>query len=762
MSFSPDGKTFAAIVDGGLFDTSKRGIQLWDLATNTELGALELERGWAVSIEFSPDGKTLAMGGDEVRIWDVVNKGTPRRVGRHQSNVTAVKFSEDGETLITAGGDRTLKVWSTTSYQELASIRGHTHSINALAFSSDGKTLVTGSTDRTAKIWDVNQFLRQFNASGDSLSISPDGKTLAVWDAFYGRIVVGSTDRAKLLDIATGKELATLSQDSIDSALFSPDNQHLITISSGEIKVWSVISGKERNTISGHKAAFSPEGDLLATVNKDRGIELWETDTWKRKEILNDSRNDGGSDSDSDSDSQAASIAFSPDNKTLAIGISDGTVELWNVRRKQKSNAFKVSKSSDRFESSVEVLSFSPNGKTLSATSSDGTIKLWDVAKGQEKAALKGTEYSKAIAFSPDSKIFSFAADGNTDGDRVKLWNVAKSKEILVLEGHTDKVLSLGFSYDGKTLATGSNDKSIKLWNIATGQELLTLEANLGIVRSVKFTPDGKTLISGHWTDKARRIKFWHAATDEEIWANSLEYLDQDLFEKGKELAQLGNVQEASAQFQEILASNSDLNSDPSIDPSSVAIWIAVQSFSEDARALAQQGNLEESVAKFQAILRLDPNLEIDPEIAATRSSIMRTYRPLILEAEEYVSQGFDYYVKGDYEKAISSWQAAIKINREDAIAYSNIGFAYYELNKLDQAITQWKNAIELDPKMDEGWAGLGIALYDKGQTEEAVSAYRKAVKIDARFTSIDWLRDERSWSEKSLLSVAQILEEQL
>lgn len=140
----------------------------------------------------------------------------------------------------------------------------------------------------------------------------------------------------------------------------------------------------------------------------------------------------------------------------------------------------------------------------------------------------------------------------------------------------------------------------------------------------------------------------------------------------------------------------------------------------------------------------------------------MRTYRPLILEAEKYVSQGFDYYVKGDYEKAISSWQAAIKINREDAIAYSNIGFAYYELNKLDEAITQWKNAIELDPKMDEGWAGLGIALYDKGQTEEAVSAYRKAVKIDARFTSIDWLRDERSWSEKSLLSVAQILEEQL
>src|SRR5271156_1780720 len=65
------------------------------------------------------------------------------------------------------------------------------------------------------------------------------------------------------------------------------------------------------------------------------------------------------------------------------------------------------------------------------------------------------------------------------------------------LKGHTDLVISVAYSPDSKTLASGSQDKTIKLWDVATGKELATLKGNMESVKSVAYSPDGKTLASG-------------------------------------------------------------------------------------------------------------------------------------------------------------------------------------------------------------------------------------------------------------------------
>lgn len=781
MAFSPDGKTFAT-------SYNNETVKLWDLTSGKELGTLQLETGWAGSLAFSPDGKKLAMGGEEVRIWDVVNKGTPQRVGQHQGNIVSVTFSLDGKTLATASRDRTVKLWDTATYREVATLKGHTESISYIAFSPDSKTLVTGSADKTAKLWNIEQFIKQADSVGDSFAFSSDGKTLVTWDAgaSFGRVVVGSEEEAKLLDAATLQEFAALNPASIESALFSLNSQFLVTWDTGEVKLWDVNTGQELtnrlqwsweddfNQI--HSVAIAPDGKILA-VGGYQAVKLWHTDKWGSLPTL---KSDEG---------YIQSMRFSPDSKLLVTGNVEGIIEVWNTTTWQKQTSFKSHKDS------VERLEFSPDGKTLITASNDGTIKLWNTAIWQEQATLKSTEYSPVWAFSLDSKSLALATKDNS----VQLWDLAKFQRISTFEGHTDSVLALAFSPDSQRLVTGSADETVKLWNVVRGIELLTLGANLGEVRAVGFALDGRTLIVSHWQDDKRQVKFWQAATDEEIWVHSLRTANPILFEEGRNLANKGNLEEAVAQFQKILRSNSKLD----VDPEVVARYLAVQELVKEARTLAKEWKFEGAVAKFQKALALNHKLNINPQVDAKRSIIL-AHRTLVVEGEKHISNGFEYrqqsdhknalaeftkginlvvplikkgypppaalleaylergvmyYVQGDYKNAVADWQAAIQVKPNDSRAYSNLGFAYYELEQLDEAIVQWKTAVELEPKFDESWAGLGIALYNKGQREAAIAAYKKALEIEPSFASTAWLRNERSWSEKSLSTTTQLLE---
>ena len=84
-----------------------------------------------------------------------------------------------------------------------------------------------------------------------------------------------------------------------------------------------------------------------------------------------------------------------------------------------------------------------------------------------------------------------------------------QSKLRKTLKGHTTHVRSVAFSPDGKTLASGSYDKTIKLWNVASGKNTATLNGHTGWVISVAFSPDGKTLATGS-TDGS--VKLWDVA----------------------------------------------------------------------------------------------------------------------------------------------------------------------------------------------------------------------------------------------------------
>ncbi len=92
----------------------------------------------------------------------------------------------------------------------------------------------------------------------------------------------------------------------------------------------------------------------------------------------------------------------------------------------------------------------------------------------------------------------------------LKVWDLETGKCRATLEGHTNDVVSVAVTPDGKTVVSASADKTLKVWDLETGRCRATLEGHTGSVVSVAVTPDGKAVVSGS-SDKT--LKVWDLET---------------------------------------------------------------------------------------------------------------------------------------------------------------------------------------------------------------------------------------------------------
>ena len=191
------------------------------------------------------------------------------------------------------------------------------------------------------------------------------------------------------------------------------------------------------------------------------------------------------------------SVAFSPNNKFLAIGDTKGEVNLWQVAPSRLLLTFQG------HTSWVLSVAWSPDGNMLASSSYDRTIRLWNPLTGQCVKTLTGhTNWVLSIAWSPDGQVLASGGDDQT----VRLWDVREGKCLKMLSGHTNWVRSVAWSSNGQTLASGSDDQTIKLWHSYTGRCLKTLTGHTYWVSSVAWSPKGQNLSS---SSHDQTVKLW-------------------------------------------------------------------------------------------------------------------------------------------------------------------------------------------------------------------------------------------------------------
>jgi len=511
-------------------------------------------RGGVSSTAFSPDGEILASGDSvgNIILWELRDRTVPSQLavfeGNIISSVQSIAFSPDGKTLAAGYSDfftilninipvDTIILWDIsdpTAPSQLTAIEGNGYSVNSVAFGPDGETLISGDDNGTIILWDINDPTtpsqvaafagNKYNAVTD-IAISPDGMMLASGYSDIGVIAVNALILWDISDPTSPSQLATLEghSSSVYSVAFSPDGETLASGGSDNALIlWDIrvpTNPSQLVTLDGQSSsvinvAFSPDGGTLASVSGG-DITFWDI-----SDLTNPSQQAtlGG---------PIGNVSFNPDGKTLAAGNGDNILISWNFH-----DLTTPARLASLEESSFNSIAFSPDEKILAAGGSNNII-LWNIndptapsqlAKLEGNLAFEGVSFSivLSIAFSPDGKTLASGysdqgdlQNGNYPNNTIILWDISNPtapSQLATPEGHDESVNSVAFSPDGKTLASGSFDNTIILWDISNRDvpsKLITLDEHNEAVYNVAFSPDGKTLVS---QDSTGTIILWNVS----------------------------------------------------------------------------------------------------------------------------------------------------------------------------------------------------------------------------------------------------------
>jgi WD40 repeat protein/nucleoside phosphorylase len=527
LAFHPEGRLLA-VANGD--DT----VRVWELNPLRELTCMANLRETPVSLAFSADGATLAIGfTSRVEIVRLADARVERRF-HSRDTVQTVALTSDGRTVATAIGR--LKRWIFSDLEahdtsEFLERSGQFLAVSA-CFSPDNTLLAYGTRMGFVELWTIGGETR-------SIRLDPMTAVLAVQFTDDGRALLAATAEGELWQIDLFSGTATFGHKELDghvnatSMALSTSGRSIAAAFATHVVLRPTRSPAEGVRLVGddewvHGLVFSPDGATLytgATRGTEGGIRLWDVATGcERARLLGPAIN-------------VTSIACSRTGTHLATGCSDGSIGVWNLASGTKEWQVRD------VRGSVSSVAFHHKDVSVVSTTDTRGFKVW--SRGDNTPSLWGAPAAVyCAAVSPDGKFVACGGDHlvayvelarskwhQTADDSVgnvrclahhprRALFAAGTRQglVLIVDGlgtivsqlsvemargvppcdYLDSFLSrmprvtgVAFSPDGTLLAACSTDSRLNVWNVADGS-LVRSKATRGRPRALAFAPDGR------------------------------------------------------------------------------------------------------------------------------------------------------------------------------------------------------------------------------------------------------------------------------
>ncbi len=305
----------------------------------------------------------------------------------HPGAVFSLAFSSDSQVLVSAGSPGTINLWDTKDFHSMRTWKDHSDSVRSIFYSPGGKFLISGGDDQTiivrsAADYSVAERIPMVGKVG-LLTQSANGKNLAA---------VLDEKTVRFLEEKTYSVVKSVDGN---AAVFSPDLRTIAVAGPDfKIKILDRSNFGVAQALLGHKApilalAFNANGTMLASASADRTVRLWDPRGYNQIKVIKTK------------DYAVSALAFSPDGRLLAYG---GTVIKEDTPYRYNDTEFfvwdiikgKQVASLEGHRGAILALAFSPNNKWLASGSADKTIQVWDTKSWTPKP--------KKAALSPEQK----------------------------------------------------------------------------------------------------------------------------------------------------------------------------------------------------------------------------------------------------------------------------------------------------------------------------------------------------------------------
>lgn len=469
-----------------------------------------------------PDGvHVLSSSRDQcVRLWSIQSGQLVRRfTAPYCGDMWGIRFIKEGEEFLAASGSGKVYRFEVATGTVLSSYK-QSGTAYRIAVHPDGKRFVGTDSKNNATLWEIEtgRLVRKFVGHTDDVYtaiIVNDGKTL----------ITGSDDATvRQWNLESGECLETLKNSPTFGSVFtlalSPDKARFAMVSgdnyvrvfdSGTLKeLWKTKLKQEGEVI-----CWSPDGSMVASTSDDSHLYLLNTDDGKIIRKIKTPR------------SSHTPITFTNDGKMLISG-GDYVLHLHKVETGERvepgmgfskkynsydhiavapggSRIYLADGSSleirDRTDPSlnkkltdsreVSAMALSKDGKFIATGGSRGTITVRDTVRFEVVGTMSTKARVNALAFLADGvRLIS----GGDDKQAV-LWAIHSGKRIREFKGHTDDILSLIISPDGRQMVTTARDLSVRLWSVLDGEEQALYLLDGQRPNSVSYLDGGRSLV---------------------------------------------------------------------------------------------------------------------------------------------------------------------------------------------------------------------------------------------------------------------------